>query len=226
MRMGIHGRWAQKEYDLEAQSRKSASTKYVRREGGKVMKTSRIGGAAVLAVVAMALASAHNAQATFDWPPVNGVFPGKSWTPQSSARGEVAIFDRVTAEVARGNSAHEADGMRSFTDGSGWQWVSSSGGRTEGTGPDLIQVSWLLEWNGLRPSDHDDSIPIYLKTLQCGTMVSAVEADYEKDKGGNWNWRYTLPSLIPRPGTMIAGALLLLPFGVSTIRFLRKNRAA
>jgi hypothetical protein len=32
--------------------------------------------------------------------------------------------------------------------------------------------------------------------------------------------------LVPEPTTMIAGALLLLPFGASTIRFLRKNRAA
>lgn len=31
---------------------------------------------------------------------------------------------------------------------------------------------------------------------------------------------------VPEPTTMIAGALLLLPFGASTIRFIRKNRAA
>ena len=31
---------------------------------------------------------------------------------------------------------------------------------------------------------------------------------------------------VPEPTTMLAGALLLLPFGVSTLRFVRKNRAA
>jgi hypothetical protein len=31
---------------------------------------------------------------------------------------------------------------------------------------------------------------------------------------------------VPEPTTMIAGALLLLPFGTSTLRILRKNRAA
>jgi hypothetical protein len=31
---------------------------------------------------------------------------------------------------------------------------------------------------------------------------------------------------VPEPTTMIAGALLLLPFGASTLRFMRKNRAA
>ncbi len=32
--------------------------------------------------------------------------------------------------------------------------------------------------------------------------------------------------IVPEPSTIIAGALLLLPFGVSTVRILRKNKAA
>jgi hypothetical protein len=32
--------------------------------------------------------------------------------------------------------------------------------------------------------------------------------------------------VVPEPTTMIAGALLLLPFGASTLRILRKNRTA
>jgi hypothetical protein len=35
-----------------------------------------------------------------------------------------------------------------------------------------------------------------------------------------------VPTPVPEPTTMIAGALLLLPFGASTLRILRKNRAA
>jgi hypothetical protein len=31
---------------------------------------------------------------------------------------------------------------------------------------------------------------------------------------------------VPEPTTMVAGVLLLLPFGASTLRVLRKNRAA
>jgi hypothetical protein len=31
---------------------------------------------------------------------------------------------------------------------------------------------------------------------------------------------------VPEPTTMIAGAMLLLPFGASTLRILRKNRTA
>jgi hypothetical protein len=37
-------------------------------------------------------------------------------------------------------------------------------------------------------------------------------------------WNNTTP--VPEPTTMIAGALLLLPFGASTLRFIRKNRTA
>jgi hypothetical protein len=33
-------------------------------------------------------------------------------------------------------------------------------------------------------------------------------------------------ALVPEPTTMLAGALLLFPFGASTLRILRKNRAA
>jgi hypothetical protein len=33
-------------------------------------------------------------------------------------------------------------------------------------------------------------------------------------------------AIVPEPGTIVAAALLLLPFGASTIRILRKNRAA
>jgi hypothetical protein len=37
---------------------------------------------------------------------------------------------------------------------------------------------------------------------------------------------FMLGTPVPEPTTMVAGALLLLPFGASTLRFLRKNRAA
>jgi hypothetical protein len=36
----------------------------------------------------------------------------------------------------------------------------------------------------------------------------------------------SVPSAVPEPTTMFAGVLLLLPFGASTLRILRKSRAA
>jgi hypothetical protein len=49
---------------------------------------------------------------------------------------------------------------------------------------------------------------------------------------GGWNVATTTQEMlfsitaVPEPTTMIAGALLLLPFGASTLRFVRKNRTA
>jgi hypothetical protein len=45
--------------------------------------------------------------------------------------------------------------------------------------------------------------------------------------GSGWKMDNFIDSVsVPEPGTMIAGALLLLPFGASTLRFVRKNRTA
>jgi hypothetical protein len=45
---------------------------------------------------------------------------------------------------------------------------------------------------------------------------------------GHYNTAYSgnITGAVPEPTTMISGALLLLPFGASTLRILRKNRAA
>jgi hypothetical protein len=51
---------------------------------------------------------------------------------------------------------------------------------------------------------------------------SGVGADNQKYVGLD----NVVVSAVPEPTTMIAGALLLLPFGVSTLRTLRKNRMA
>jgi hypothetical protein len=44
--------------------------------------------------------------------------------------------------------------------------------------------------------------------------------------GNNGNPATGFASAVPEPTTMVAGALLLLPFGASTMRFIRKNRTA
>jgi len=45
-------------------------------------------------------------------------------------------------------------------------------------------------------------------------------------KYGISGWTAFNPTPVPEPTTMIAGALLLLPFAASTVRFMRKNRKA
>lgn len=49
---------------------------------------------------------------------------------------------------------------------------------------------------------------------------------YTWDTGQTYSVSFENVSAVPEPTTMLAGALLLLPFGASTVRFLRKNRTA
>ena len=57
----------------------------------------------------------------------------------------------------------------------------------------------------------EDNFNAYVDGFTIGTAAGTTTYDFEP---------------VPEPTTMIAGALLLLPFGASTIRILRKNRAA
>jgi len=64
-------------------------------------------------------------------------------------------------------------------------------------------------------------------------LYDALTADAFSGPGSSYatrissyqNWIDTTAA-VPEPTTMLAGTLLLLPFGASTIRVLRKNRAA
>jgi hypothetical protein len=67
-------------------------------------------------------------------------------------------------------------------------------------------------WDRYTPSDN----AVYIQ--ETGGLYTLYTA------GAN---EYHIDSVVPEPTTMIAGALLLLPFGASTLRILRKqNRAA
>ena len=107
----------------------------------------------------------------------------------------------------------------SYSSGSGIGSLSGSGGRFTASGGDQAAIneaaSWLVGLDGnyglagnlLYPDptyqNNGDGLPV--QELLIRTQDSTP---------------------VPEPTTMIAGALLLLPFGASTLRFVRKNRAA
>ncbi len=80
----------------------------------------------------------------------------------------------------------------------------------------------------------DEAMGGYSLTFTDGTPGAVDRADYMlanlNSTSANLmaitgvNQDFLVP--VPEPTTMIAGALLLLPFGVSTLRILRKNRVA
>jgi hypothetical protein len=67
-------------------------------------------------------------------------------------------------------------------------------------------------------------------SLTAGTLYT-VDVDVYNEPQGYGNptgarVEFSGASVVPEPTTMIAGALLLLPFGPSTLRFVRRNRMA
>ncbi len=64
-----------------------------------------------------------------------------------------------------------------------------------------------------------------VQTWTSDSNVSSIPPNGGWDKASDINVQvYGTP--VPEPSTVIAGALLLLPFGASTIRKLRKSRKA
>lgn len=54
-----------------------------------------------------------------------------------------------------------------------------------------------------------------------GQAFDETAGPWAPSSGANY-----VPTPVPEPGTMVAGALLLLPFGASTLRIVRKHRMA
>ena len=70
------------------------------------------------------------------------------------------------------------------------------------------------------------NIPLYTGDILRGTGYNESGQQQEFLALGTPVPFSALGTPVPEPTTMIAGALLLLPFGASTLRFVRKNRAA
>ena len=91
-----------------------------------------------------------------------------------------------------------------------------SSGRFQVTSGDQAAInlaaSWLVGLNGSSSYTGDLLVPD--PTTQNGNIAQELLL------------RTTDADPVPEPTTMVAGVLLLLPFGASTLRVLRKNRAA
>jgi hypothetical protein len=116
-------------------------------------------------------------------------------------------------------------------DGSGalnvlWQ-EPGPGGLLEDS--DYLHVQWAVEEGDLRvqfqmqsqPFTLDPHTVINITRLETPGLMYLTPADGLPD-----DLTIGVQSEVPEPTTMIAGALLLLPFGASALRMLRKNRTA
>jgi hypothetical protein len=152
-----------------------------------------------------------------------GLSPTWSVVPQA-IQNVSYIYNQYYLPAAANNSltADEASGMQLAI----WEALYDTGS--------LGTISGSLSSGNFRARNFDT-----------GTMTDAAAyvADVNAARTGGWNFtQYTNTWLdpvnnnsqgliwnntvhCPEPTTMIAGALLLLPFGASTLRFLRKNRS-
>jgi predicted heme/steroid binding protein len=71
----------------------------------------------------------------------------------------------------------------------------------------------------------NDSLGAY-GVIALNLFDGAYSTQVQNPNGQSYNVNQDQLAIVPEPTTMIAGALLLLPFGASTLRILRKNRVA
>ena len=71
----------------------------------------------------------------------------------------------------------------------------------------------------------NDSLGAY-GVIALNLFDGAYSTQVQNPNGQSYNVNQDQLAIVPEPTTMIAGALLLLPFGASTLRILRRNRTA
>ena len=153
--------------------------------------------------------------------------------PQQSPPGDPASFyynDNGTYSIYQTSLGQNVDAVNgdvivldgpdlSYTDKAYWSdFISFNNPDTDVT---------LTSYEGSDPSDFwadynlSDTVVYILETGGTYTIYTAVN-----DSGGYFTYQITpqVHNAVPEPTTMIAGALLLLPFGMNTLRLLRKSR--
>jgi hypothetical protein len=105
-------------------------------------------------------------------------------------------------------------------------WLRTSDG---GINPQVPPNQFVALWGGVQVASVLDAYT--LPWAEYSVNVVATGSSTELKFGfwhppAGWGFDDVSVSPVPEPTTMIAGALLLLPFGASTLRVLRKSRLA
>lgn len=146
---------------------------------------------------------------------------------QNAAR----VFDLHKAVLAAGSTQDRAalqlavwEALYDTGNPLGYSFTATSGrfeaSRSVYAGSDAARATALSWLNGLYDSSGN------LKPFQpyTGSLLQPLLANGQPNAAAQ-EMMGTLTAPVPEPTTIIAGALLLLPFGASTIRFLRRNAA-
>jgi len=182
--------------------------------------------------VALGLGAIGTAQATL----VNGTigFTGQAMYDTGSAGTATQVSSWSSAGVLGTDGVFTAiPNFTSVTFAAPWTfnsgpvatfWTVTSGGQTFTF--DLVS-SYIASQGG-------GAIAVKGTGFVTGTGTTAYQStalDWsftsQDPKAGAAGWTFSASSSsVPEPSTIVAGALLLLPFGISTVRILRKNKSA
>jgi len=127
------------------------------------------------------------------------------WTAPSTGDYDIAVAIGGTTAIEAGPQGVDYGFGNNFAYNAG---LNINGNTTAGSFSGNV-MSW----------DIDDVL------LHAGQSVTAYVINPGYADGGNTQTTFTVTS-VPEPTTMIAGALLLLPFGASTLRILRRKCVA
>jgi len=151
-------------------------------------------------------------------------YPTQSWA-WNFDNPEPLAYTHVEGIMVSGTT-FENPGFTSFTPNA---WISSynTPNHIAADGPATTDLTLTVNFNG------DAGPTIWDLNVYAGSTAKASYRLFYQTTGGDYDagggWRFDIldenfaPAPVPEPTTVIAGALLLLPFGASTIRILRKN---
>ena len=178
------------------------------------MKTGNLKLAIMLAALAgaMTAVSARASIVAIGDPAVIG-----SWQQAFNESG-VGNFTKVeTIFVSGPGGPFESPGFNGLA--AGWTISSFSPGLVVAGGPALNSMTWNIQFLG----SQSDPFVFDFYAWNGNSIVDSASATW------NNGWTIgaaTVPPVVPEPTTIISGALLLLPFGASTLRILRKKQVA
>jgi len=152
-----------------------------------------------------------------------GVNPTWANTPASIQNASFLYNNYFIPNAA----AFEADGNL----GAGMQlaiWKLLYDTKADGTVGTLDNINGSFRATGFGSGVAQANILLnYVNTARGnGTFVQYIDTWLKPDLGNSQGMIYNALTPVPEPTTMIAGALLLVPFGASTLRTFRRNRAS
>ena len=184
-----------------------------------IMRTSSLRNLAIaLSAVALVFVATNSARAALT--PIGDPQEGGSWSQRFQEEG-VGPFTHIEAIMRSAGDAFDS-GFANFTVGTSWIPSGFSSTHIIADGPAVVWLQFDIAFTGATSNPLTFDFYAWNGT----TLAERARATWN---GSGWAFgtdAEVVTSPVPEPTTMIAGALLLLPFGVSTLRILRKKLVA